>query len=164
MQVNDVLSVINSKKTVQARGVRVLRDVAFLGPISEGEGGEIGFGPGWGMRRPNGSLYDMPSSHRKSVLKVLSNAGWINLNKGEYYSITEIGKDALKIIDTCQKCNTQRVAYTIESCYMRQYSAEKKVNVTFMCDCERREHDERVMNMGRSSFVQSKAKPYTKSS
>lgn len=140
----------------------LLRDTKWFAPIEEGEGGkravyslsgaieQEGYA-GYGMRRPNGALYNLPQSVRASILGKAIRAGIITEKDGRY-SATELGKELLAKLDSCTKCNQQRKPYHTISRYTMpgSWSSSRDVGITFHCDCEIKEQydSQRSCNAG----------------
>jgi len=82
------------------RIIAVLRDTFWLSPISVGHGGvrsldpEKGSVAGTGMRRPNGSLYEVPLKQREAILNRMEKAGLIRRVGGNDW--TEVGKQEME--------------------------------------------------------------------
>ena len=130
------------------RIISLLRDTKWFAPIEEGEGGkraiyslsgaieQEGYA-GYGMRRPNGALYNLPQSVRASILNKAIRAGIIEEKDGRY-SATELGKELLIKLDSCPKCNEQRKPWHATSHYTMygSWSSTRDVGIAFHCQCE----------------------------
>ena len=99
----------SKKKTCTRSKLLQTLSAIFTFDISEGEGGQIGYGtsegyPGTGLRAPGLPLYNMPRSQRHAVIKHLIDNGLITgeLDKDEMtydkLKITDIGK---AVLETC---------------------------------------------------------------
>lgn len=135
-------SILTERKLKVMMVKNILRDTYHLGPISEGEGGQrddSGYGgghPGSGMRRPNGSLYNMPGTWRSKYLNAMQDNGLIDAVDGAWVC-TALGYELLKIVDSCPDCGELRGAYTEH--YYQQTGERSGISgktVVFTCLCK----------------------------